>query len=162
MATLNSLKWALRHKATETEPSPKQPLSDTQYNDGLNVLVQDSGWTTYRDFIIPQLSQLVAHLLESRTHIAVLEVGPGPKSVFGHLPGYLRQKIRRYAAFEPRSLFATKIEEWPCSASETESPLPCLESPLEIHRTPFILNEKKFVHQPGNYKLSGWCTNFWA
>lgn len=142
MATLDSLKCALRRKATEKEPSPKQPLSDTQYNDGFDVLAQGSE-TTYRDFIIPQLSQLIAHLLDSRTHIAVLEVGPGPKSVFGHLPGHLRQKIRRYAAFEPRSLFATKVEESLCSTPETESPLPCLERPPEIHQTPFILNGNK-------------------
>ena len=143
MATLPSLKRALRRKATETEPSPKQPLSDTQYDDGLSVLAQGSEWKTYQDFIIPQLSQLLTRLLDSRTHIAVLEIGPGPKSVLGYLPYHLRQRIRRYAAYEPCGLLATKIKEWLCPAPETESPLPCLENPPEIHQAPFILNGPK-------------------
>lgn len=143
MATFPSLKRTLRHKATETEPSPKQPLSDTQYNDGLNVLGQGSEWMTYQDFIIPQLSQLLTRLLDSRTHIAVLEIGPGPKSVLAYLPCHLRQRIRKYTAYEPCSLFAIKVEEWLCSAPETESPLPCLENPPEIHQAPFVLNGHK-------------------
>ena len=143
MATFPSLKRALRHKATETESSPKQPLSDTQYNDGLNVLAQGSEWKTYQDFIIPQLSQLLTRLLDSRTHVAVLEIGPGPKSVLGYLPCHLRQRIRSYTAYEPCSLLATKVEEWLCPDPETEPPLPCLESPPEIHKAPFILNAHK-------------------
>ena len=138
MATLDSLKWALRQKATATASSPKQPLSDTQYSAGFGILVQGSGWITYQDFIIPQLSQLLAPLFNSRIQISVLEIGPGPKSVFGYLPGRLRQKVRRYAAFEPNGLFATRLEEWFCSTSE--SPLPCLESPPDIHRIPFVLD----------------------
>ncbi|BCR85816.1 uncharacterized protein ACHE_21274A [Aspergillus chevalieri] len=140
MATLDSLKSALRHKATATGSALKQPLSDTQYSAGFEILVQDSGWITYQDFIIPQLCQLLAPLFDSRTHISALEIGPGPKSVLGYLPGRLRRKVRRYAAFEPNSLFATKVKEWLCPTSETESPLPCLESPPDIHRIPFVLN----------------------
>lgn len=143
MATFPSLKRTLGHKATETEPSAKQPLSDTQYNDGLNVLGQGSEWTTYQDFIIPQLSQLFTRLLDSRTHIAVLEIGPGPKSVLAYLPCHLRQRISRYTAYEPCGLLATKVEEWLCSVPETESPLPCLENPPEIYRAPFVLNGHK-------------------
>ena len=93
---------------------------------------------TYQDFIIPQLSQLLAPLFNSRIHISMLEIGPGPRSVFGYLPRHLRQKVRSYAAFEPNSLFAARLEEWLCSTSEKESPLPCLESPPNIHRIPFV------------------------
>jgi len=140
MATLNSLKGALRQNATATASSPKEPLSETQYSAGFDILVQGPGWTTYRDFIIPQLSQLLAHLLNSRTRISILEIGPGPKSVLGYLPGCLRQKIRNYTAFEPNGLFATRMEKWLRSTSEMESPLPCLESPPKVHRTPFGLH----------------------
>jgi adenine phosphoribosyltransferase len=140
MATLDSLKWALRQKATAAASSPKQPLSDIQYSAGFDILVQGSGWTTYQDFIIPQLSQLLAPLLNSRIDISALEIGPGPKSVFAYLPGRLRRKVRRYVVFEPNGLFATSLEEWLCSTSETESPLPCLESPPYIHRNPFVLD----------------------
>ena len=119
MATLDSLKWALRHKATAMGSSPKPPLSDTQYSTGFNILVRDSERIAYQDFIIPQLSQLLTPLFDSRAHISVLEIGPGPKSVLGYLPRRLRRKIRRYVAFEPNSLFATRVEDWLCSISET-------------------------------------------
>lgn len=133
MATLDSLKWALRHKATATGSSLKQPLSDTQYSTGFDILMRGSGWMRYQDFIIPQLSQLLAPLFDSRTHISALEIGPGPKSVLAYPPGHLRRKVRRYVAFVPNGLFAIRMEEWLCSTSQTESPLPCLESPPGIH-----------------------------
>ena len=141
MATLDSLKQALRQKAKATASSPKQPLSDTQYSAGFDILVRGSGWMTYQDFIIPQLSQLLAPLFNSRIHISALEIGPGPKSLLGYLPGRLRRKVRKYTAFEPNGLFATRLEEWLCSTSETESPLPCLENPPDIHRIPFVLQD---------------------
>ncbi|MCJ1475373.1 hypothetical protein MMC13_004035 [Lambiella insularis] len=119
--------------------SPSQPLSDTQYSAGLEILMRGSGWLTYQDFIIPQLSQLLAPLFDSRTYISALEIGPGPKSVLGYLPGHLRRKIRKYTAYEPNGLFATELEKWLCSTSETESPLPSLGSPPNIHRIPFVL-----------------------
>ena len=96
---------------------------------------------TYQDFIIPQLSQLLAPLFNSRIHISALEIGPGPKSLLGYLPGLLRRKVRRYTAFEPNGLFATRLEEWLCSTFEMESPLPCLENPSDIHRIPFVLGD---------------------
>ena len=135
MATLDTLKRALRQKATAS--SLKQPLSDTQYSAGFDTLVRGSGWINYQDFIIPQLSQLLAPLFNSRIHISALEIGPGPKSVLGYLPDRLRGKIGRYTAFEPNGLFATRLEEWIYSSSKKESPLPCLESPPDIRRTPF-------------------------
>ena len=137
MATLNSLKWELRRKATTTASHPTQQLSDEQYGAGFDILVQGSGQATYQEFIIPQLSSLLAPLLNSRFHISVLEIGPGPKSVLGSLPSWLRRKIKKYAAFEPKVSFATDLEEWFSSTSGTEFPLPCLESPPDIHRTPF-------------------------
>jgi adenine phosphoribosyltransferase len=33
------------------------------------------------------------------------------------------------------------LEEWLCSTSETESPLPCLENSPNIHRIPFVLQD---------------------
>ncbi|KAB8215228.1 hypothetical protein BDV33DRAFT_208511 [Aspergillus novoparasiticus] len=137
MATLNSLKEALGQKAATTPSSSRQQLSDTQYSAGFDIF---AGGSEYQDFIIPQLSQLLAPLFNSRLHVSVLEIGPGPKSVLGYLPHSLRKKVRRYAAFEPNELFATKVEKWLCTSLEAESPLPCLASPPDIHRIPFVLN----------------------
>ena len=141
MATFDSLKRALKQKAIAAASSSKQPLSDTQYSTGFDILMQGSEWMTYRDFIIPQLSQLLAPLFNSRIYISALEIGPGPKSLLGHLPGHLRRKVRKYTAFEPNGLFATRLEEWLCSTSEMESPLPCLEKLPNIHRIPFVLQD---------------------
>lgn len=138
MATLNSLKGALRQKAAETA-SLLKPLSDTQYSAGFDIFVQGSQ-LTYENFIVPQLSQLLTPLFNSRIHISVLEIGPGPKSVLGQLPRPLKRKVRKYAAYEPNGLFSTRLEEWLCSTLETGPPLPCLESPPNIHRIPFALN----------------------
>lgn len=140
MATLDSLKQTLRQNAKATAASsPKRPLSDTQYSAGFDVLVRGSGWMTYQDFIIPQLSQLLAPLFESRVQISALEIGPGPKTLIGYLPRSLRRKVKKYTAFEPNGLFATRLGEWLGSTSETESPLPCLETPPDIRRFPFVL-----------------------
>ncbi|EEU34844.1 uncharacterized protein NECHADRAFT_98112 [Fusarium vanettenii 77-13-4] len=96
MATLDILKQNLREKALTTS----SPI--------------------YKDFIIPQLSFLLAPLFNSRTHTSVLEIGPGPRSALRYLPSYLRRKL--------------------CSASDTKSPLPCLGSRPDIYRRPFVLN----------------------
>lgn len=111
MATLASLKQALRQNAEAATSLSKQSLTDTQYSFGFDILTQGSEWKTYQDFIIPQLSQLLTILAKSRTRISVLEIGPGPKSLLEDLPSHLRQKIRKYTAFEPNSLFATSLEE---------------------------------------------------
>lgn len=70
----------------------------------------------------------------------MLEIGPGPKSILGHLPGHQRQKNRRYAAFEPNGLFVTQLEEWLSSVDKAESPLPGLDSPADIRPVPFALD----------------------
>ncbi|KAK0718695.1 hypothetical protein B0T21DRAFT_414742 [Apiosordaria backusii] len=143
MATLDTLKLALVQKASATTSTEKQPLSDEQYSAGFDIFMKDPGWTTYQNFIIPQLSQVLGPLFRSRLRISVLEIGPGPKSVLGHLPDDQKQKITKYAAFEPNELFASRLEEWLHS-----TPFPSLECPPDINRTFFT------SHVPDNCKLS--------
>ncbi|KAK2042756.1 hypothetical protein LZ31DRAFT_585712 [Colletotrichum somersetense] len=137
MATLDCLKLALRQKALE-DASSKQPLSDTQYSAGFDILTQGSEWSAYQDFIFSQLSQLPTSI-SSRAPISVLEVGPGQKSVLGYLPVALKKQISKHAAFEPNGLFATKLGNWLSSTSKTEPPLPCLKSAPDIYRNRFTL-----------------------
>lgn len=144
MATLDCLKLALKQKATTTTTttSPRQPLSDSQYCTGFDVM-RSSEKLIYQDFIIPQLYELLAPLFYSRTHVSVLEIGPGPESILGYLPSHLRRKVRKFTAFEPNSLLAAILDEWLGSNSQRKSPLPCLESPPDIHRSPFVLEDNK-------------------
>ncbi|QKX53311.1 uncharacterized protein TRUGW13939_00389 [Talaromyces rugulosus] len=135
MNSLDSLKRALRQEVQETGFSAKRTLSNTQYSAGFNILLQDSGWMTYQNFVIPQLCQLLTSFFKLRASISVLEIGPGPKSVIGYLPKHLRRIVRKYTAFEPNILFATKLDEW--LRSETDSPLPCLTNLPDIHKIPF-------------------------
>ncbi|KAB2576361.1 FAD-linked oxidoreductase [Lasiodiplodia theobromae] len=162
MATLESLKRALKQEAKATASAPEQPLSETQYSAGFNVLVQDSGWMTYQDFIIPQLSQLLAPLFDSRIHISALEIGPGPKSVLGYLPDRLRRKIKRYTAFEPNGLFAASLGEWLGSNPETESPLPHLESAADIRRTPFVLEDNGGCSDDKKFDIILFCHSLYG
>jgi adenine phosphoribosyltransferase/phosphomevalonate kinase len=138
MATLDSLKRTLKCAAAEIQsPNHAQPslLSDAQYSAGFATLAQNS--ESYRDFIIPQLSLQLESLLETRTTISILEIGPGPKSILGRLPGHLRRRISRYTAFEPNKLFASTLKEWLRSGSEGHRPLPCLEASPDVWRIPF-------------------------
>ena len=114
--------------------SPTQPLSDAQYSEGFDILLQGPGWTTYQDFIIPQLSQLLEPFIKPDSDISVLEIGPGPRSILGHLPDHLRSKIGKYTAFEPNGLFVTELEDW-------------LHSNLE--NTPYVLHQFPFSLEPG-------------
>ncbi|KAI1453465.1 hypothetical protein F4805DRAFT_443284 [Annulohypoxylon moriforme] len=138
MATIDYLKHALRQKAAKTGSSPEQPLSDTEYSAGYDILSQGSESTTYHNFIIPRLIQLLDPLCKWNRKISVLEIGPGPKSIVGLLPTHMRKKIGRYAAFEPNTLFATRLEEWLRSTSGIESPMPCLALPPKIYRMSFM------------------------
>ncbi|KAL4784734.1 hypothetical protein BJX76DRAFT_356721 [Aspergillus varians] len=144
MATLNALKQALRQKATSA--SPQHPLSNAQYSAAFEGLFCGLGWTAYREFVIPQLSHLLDSHFNSRSDISILEIGPGPKSVIGYLPGYLRRKVVRYAAYEPNDLFATRLEEWVSYNLETgtgtamEAPFPCLRGAPDIRQIPFPLD----------------------
>ncbi|KAK0753678.1 hypothetical protein B0T18DRAFT_477042 [Schizothecium vesticola] len=156
MATLDELKSALRQKAAATS-SLRQPLSEAQYRDGFDLLTRGPGWTTYQDFIIPRLAEVLQPLFAARIRVSVLEIGPGPRTVLGYLPRRLRRKIGTYTALEPNSLFATQLRGWIASSSsptatssssstlskvglaeEEESRLPCLESAPDIRHIPFV------------------------
>lgn len=63
MATLDSLKRALRQEAIATDSSQTQPLSESQYSAGFDILLQESRRNIYQDFIIPLLSLLLLSLL---------------------------------------------------------------------------------------------------
>jgi adenine phosphoribosyltransferase len=142
MATLNSLELALRQEAFVAGPFLSQSLTDAEYAIGLEILMRDSGWISYQEFIIPQLTHLLAPCLKSDASISVLEIGPGPKSVLGYLPRVLRKKLGRYTAFEPNELFATRLQEWLQTTSEREPPLAGLESPPNIYPARFSGDSK--------------------
>ncbi|KAK0708676.1 phosphoribosyl transferase domain protein [Lasiosphaeris hirsuta] len=139
MATLHSLKSQLGFNSSD---GSGERLSDAQYYGAAFDTFTPS--SAYQNFIIPQLSQLVTTLLSSRTHISVLEVGPGPWTALKDLPIRLRQRIKRYAALQPNSLLATGLEEW----FHSTSPLPSLEGPPDIRRIPFHLDG----NQGGGYQ----------
>jgi adenine phosphoribosyltransferase len=164
MATLDTLKKALRQEAKATVSSPGHPLSDKQYSAGFDTLLRSSECMTYQDFIIPQLSQLLAPLFNSCIKISALEIGPGPKSILGYLPGRLRRKVRQYTAFEPNGLFATRLGEWLYSTSETETPLPCLEGPADIRPIPFALQDTSTGtnDDDGKYNIILFCHSMYG
>jgi adenine phosphoribosyltransferase/phosphomevalonate kinase len=137
MATLNDLKHALREVARTTSYSL---LSDTQYSAGFEDLIRGSE-SAYRDFITPQLSQLLNTHFKSRTDISVLEIGPGPQSVLARLSRDLRGKFQSYDALEPNSSFASKLEEQLHSTPTTESALPCLAHPANVCGYPLALED---------------------
>jgi hypothetical protein len=148
MATLKYLKQALVQKAKKISSST-QPLSDAQYSTGFETLVQGPGKTTYQDFNIPELSYLLAPLQDTAELISVLEIGPGPRSVFSNLPLSLREKIGRYSAFEPNTVFFTELEEWLDNGDreDDQSPFPGLNGSPEIY-------DRAFDPEDGN--LSDW------
>ncbi|KAK3625332.1 hypothetical protein LTR56_020497 [Elasticomyces elasticus] len=128
MATIERLKKAPKQEIETNAPIYTKPLTDSQYDAGFDLLTQGNR-TTYQDFIIPQLSRILVSLLKTRTHVSVLEIGPGPRSVLGLLPEQLRQKVRRYTALEPNEIFAERLE--------AQRTLPGLEHPHSIHRAAF-------------------------
>ncbi len=138
MATLDSLKHALRQIADTPPPALHQTLSDALYSSAFDLLLQGPGSTSYRDFVIPQLSKLLGPVFDSHAHVSILEIGPGPQSILGHLSDRARRKITKYAAYEPNELFHSKMREWLCPSSQAEHPFPCLEKPPDIHQAPFM------------------------
>lgn len=86
MATLQELKGMLHSTTISTTTSSQKTLSDIKYSTGFEIMVRGSD--CYQQFVFPQLSRLLAPLLDSKDRISVLEVGPGPKSVLGSLPDY--------------------------------------------------------------------------
>ncbi|KAK3046753.1 hypothetical protein LTR09_011778 [Extremus antarcticus] len=139
MASLQSLKVSLRNEANALS---RQELSDNEYSVGFNILMEDLEWQTYQKFIVPQLSQLLASLFKSRFRIAILEIGPGPRSILEYLPDHQKDRIRKYAAFEPNAVFASRLEERLCNTGEREErcPLPRLEGQADIRTEPFVLD----------------------
>ncbi|CAG5166451.1 uncharacterized protein ALTATR162_LOCUS6927 [Alternaria atra] len=142
MATLTNLKRALILNANAIiSSSPRNSLTDEQYAAGFDAFIQGHGWATYRDFIIPELSYLLAPLHKSNALVSVLEIGPGPKSVFGHLPESLRRKIGTYTAFEPNLLFALQLKKFLSSDGKSgtmsNAPFVGLENGPTIHQAPF-------------------------
>ncbi|KAF1933786.1 uncharacterized protein M421DRAFT_52653 [Didymella exigua CBS 183.55] len=148
MATLQDLKGTLRSNIVH-HVSSRQVLSDTQYESGFNVILKGS--TTYQSFILPQLSQLLAPLFKSRGRISALEIGPGPRSMLGQLTYHERSNIRRYTAYEPNVLFATRIETWLLANSEEQPPFPALETPPNIQRNPFPRQHGDKNHGHGDH-----------
>lgn len=71
MATLESLKQALRRKFKEKSPTPGKPLSDTQYSNGFATLVEGTA-KIYQEFIVPELAKLLASF---DSHISLLKLG---------------------------------------------------------------------------------------
>jgi hypothetical protein len=141
MATLDELKQALQSKATSTSTSSTQPLSETQYSAGFQVFQQAAAWGNYRDFIIPQLSQRLTKHFTPNRELSILEVGPGSRSVLGHLPLSLRQNIKRYTAYEPNNLFTTELTEWLATPTNRnpDGPFPLLKEPADIKRLKYGL-----------------------
>ncbi|EED16931.1 conserved hypothetical protein [Talaromyces stipitatus ATCC 10500] len=139
MATLESLKRALWQKADDMATAGEQRLSDAQYSAGFDILIHGPGWTTYDNSIILQLQEQLSPLFDSRRHISVLEIGPGPESILGSLPLEWRDRVETYTAFEPNDLFATKLLD----SLDNRRPwtrLRYLKSPPDIRRTPFVLD----------------------
>jgi hypothetical protein len=64
----------------------------------------------------------------------VLEIGPGPESVLTYLPGSLRQRITKYTAFEPNSLFSEQLGEW--LSTDEGAPFPSSKA-MVVHQKPF-------------------------
>lgn len=161
MATLDALKGMLRKQASEITSTPTQALSDAQYKAGFNILTQGSGWLTYKDFIIPQLSLLLTPFFAAQSHISVLEIGPGPQSVLGYLPSHLTQNINKYTAFEPNDSYASDLAEWLPNASDSKFPFHCLEHPPDIHRTPFTL-DASVGDDLGHFNLVLFCHSMYG
>jgi len=143
MATLDYLKKALVRSANiqPSLTSSREPLTDEQYAAGFEAFVQGPSWAIYHDFIIPELSYLLAPAHQPDKLISVLEIGPGPKSILGHLHRSLRKRIGKYNAFEPNVLFASKLENWLQGHEKTgttsKAPFPCLKNDPVIYHTPF-------------------------
>lgn len=161
MASFDHLKQALKEILTEDTLSLNQPLSDTQYNAGFDILMHGSEWTSYSDFIIPQLSQLLSQILKSRSSISVLEIGPGSKTVLSYVPIHLRRKIRRYAALEPNALSAASLEQSLFPHLKADYLFPCLENAPDIYQTSFSLDRNP-IDDGGKFDIIIFCHSMYG
>jgi hypothetical protein len=73
MADFNDLSQDFRNLAIGSTTSLQKPLYSAQYSVGLDFLVQVPGWVTYREFLIPQLSELLVPLYASHISTSVSE-----------------------------------------------------------------------------------------
>ncbi|KAK8051714.1 hypothetical protein PG993_003099 [Apiospora rasikravindrae] len=148
MATLEFIKVALRRNVTES--TPRQRLSDTQYRDGFETLVQGARWRT------PSF--------DTRVRVSVMEIGPGPKSVLGYLPHHMRRKISRYTASEPNRLFASQLGEWlsPATLNAEESPMPGLRGPPDIRPAPFTLDTGADADEKQSFDVVLFCHSMYG
>lgn len=166
MTTLEHLKRDLKYEAPDIEisqPAVKHPLTDEQYSAGYHIIAKSSGQNAYHDFIIPQLSLVLEKLLETRSSLSILEVGPGPKSIIGRLPGYLQRRVSTYSAFEPNVLFASELEESLRARSEVgHHPLPCLETPPDIVRASFQPRENTSSERQKEFDVALFCHSMYS
>ncbi|KAI1330871.1 hypothetical protein F5Y16DRAFT_395836 [Xylariaceae sp. FL0255] len=155
MATLSYLREALRQQAAHIPLDSRQQLSDAQYADGFNILVSGRDQLTYQDFIIPQLSQRLAHMFDTRDHISALEWVPAPKKLLHYLPLSMRRKIQRYTTVEPSSLIVAARKE----GSQT-SPPGAEEFPLAAHIN--HLNNSVFNDNNDKFDAILFCHGFYG
>ncbi|PYH83047.1 phosphoribosyl transferase domain protein [Aspergillus uvarum CBS 121591] len=120
--------------AAAAAASADQPGADTEKRAASVTLDPES--PIYQYLFTAHLTQLLNPLFDSRDHVSVLEIRPGPKSILHYFSPRLRRKVSRYTAIEPDDRSATRLEEWLHSPSEMGSPLPCLEIPPNIRRIP--------------------------
>ncbi|KAG4438454.1 hypothetical protein IFR05_006064 [Cadophora sp. M221] len=163
MATLDLLKQVLRRTAKAMTTISKQPLSDSQYSTGVASLKQGS--TAYEIFIVPQLTELLTPLFNLRAQISILEIGPGPTSVVGYLPGDMRSKITEYVAYEPNGPFASSLEESLAPTAGKEFVFPGLHTPVQIHRIPFEVEsntESRANDEDGKFDVVLFCHSMYG
>lgn len=129
MATLSELKRALREVSITRPPLPKG-----RYNAALEQSMQFAQWTPDEN-LIPQLSQLLAPLLNSRTSISVLDIWPGPKSILAELSDHLRRKISVYTAVGLNATYFERLSDWLANPEKMECPLPRLRPANLVQQT---------------------------
>jgi adenine phosphoribosyltransferase len=145
MATLDALRIALKQQIPSQASTTT--LSDIEYQESFKLFLHHIGWNNYRDFVIPKLSQLLHSQFDSQKDVSVLEIGPGPESVFGYLSNSIRQKITSYTAYEPNHLFAEQLKAWLYPTEDTQ-PFPSLCT-SSIHTEAFtqetVVREKHHI-----------------
>lgn len=142
MATLLSLKSALRTEDAGQTDIRFDTLSDAQYEAGFRTLREAAANTSYQQFIYPQLKMVVERLAQSSTSISILEVGPGPESVLGSLPVQLRMKIHGYKSFEPNASYTTTLRQWiKTPLSDGKTPFPMAQDSIDILNQHFDCSE---------------------
>ncbi|PVH93019.1 hypothetical protein DM02DRAFT_697746 [Periconia macrospinosa] len=141
MSSLYGLKESLRKEANILPASVKRLFTQKEYCTVSKHLLENQVSAIRREFIVPQLSQVLSQLLQSRRFLSVLEIGPGPNTVLGLLPEHLRRGIGKYITFEPIEECADQLEKHLQHPSESQDLFSCLRSPPVINRTRFLPGE---------------------